>query len=72
MDNELIENKEPEAVAFCFDCTTVIPDSRAEKDLFLQHGQTGVCPYCKGPMGVVYDNEVEKLRARRKRGETLI
>lgn len=56
------QSQDDEVVALCFDCLTVVPDYRAEKDIFLQAGQDGICPYCKGVMRPVYKSSIQKIK----------
>ena len=67
-----MSEEEDTVVAFCLGCGTVVPDQMAEKDPFLQNGHTGVCPFCKGPVIVTDESEVESLRQRRANGEIIL
>ena len=66
-----MSEEEDTTIAFCAGCGSVIPDYLAEKDLFLQNGQTGVCPFCGGPVLITDLSQAENLRARRQNGEVL-
>lgn len=65
-------SEEDITVALCGDCLSVIPESMAEKDPFIQQGMTGVCPFCRGPVILCNASNVERLRAKRNSGDTLI
>lgn len=59
---------EEDIIAMCTDCLSVLPDSKAEKDPFLQAGLTGVCPYCGGPVIVTDKSQIERIRRIRQFG----
>lgn len=65
-----MENEE-DVVAMCVDCGSVIPDSQAEKDKFLQAGKTGVCKWCGGPVIVAYASERDRINEQRRAGKLI-
>ena len=61
---------EDTAVAVCSECKTVIPDSQAYKDKFLQEGKPASCKMCGGVMVVVMKSNLKRALESmdRKRG----
>lgn len=68
---EFLKDDGEGVVAMCSDCLTVLPDSVAAKDRFLQAGKYGVCKYCGGVLVVLSPSQVENARKKRRSGEML-
>jgi hypothetical protein len=66
-----VDDSSDELVALCFDCLSIIPESIASRDKFAMSGQSGVCPFCKGPMRIIPQGAVQGLQERRRRGEMI-
>lgn len=63
------EEQEDTTVAMCLGCCSVVPDSIASRDKFLQAGEMGICKFCGGPVTVTDMSQVEAIRTQRGRGE---
>lgn len=61
-------DQDDNVIAMCVDCCSTIPDEKAAKDIFLQSGQNGVCPYCGGPVIVTYEEERDAIVEKRRNG----
>lgn len=59
---------EDDIFAFCTECLTSIPDSYAERDVFIMSGHSGVCPYCQGPTVVTGPAGAAQIKRRRESG----
>lgn len=66
-----MNNKDPDDVhAYCLDCGTQVPDSRAMKDPFITSGKPGSCRTCGGVVAVMHSSDAarEIAKAKQARG----